>query len=266
MNENLLTNWLDAYRHCYENADPARLVTLFTDDATYQEHPYMELVHARDFHEFWSYVVNNAAQRHIDFRVFCVNETQAVVNWTATAVRIATGEHREGDGVFHLTFDSEHRCSRLREWQSWHIVDTALEPGWPNKRTQELPLEHDKDCKFCRQREDLTVAEYGSVWAHEDIYPVSEGHHLIIPKRHTQDLFSMTETERHDADALIRRLREKLIARDHSIKGFNVGMNCGAESGQSIFHAHWHLIPRRKGDSKAKKGGVRGVIPEKMVY
>ena len=80
------------------------------------------------------------------------------------------------------------------------------------------------------------------------------------------DLFSMTEVERRDAQILIVQLRDLLMAADESIKGFNVGMNCGAEAGQSIFHAHWHLIPRRAGDSKAKKGGVRGVIPEKMEY
>ena len=133
MNEEKLAHWLETYQHCYEKGDPDRLVTLFTEDATYQEHPYMELVHARDFHAFWSFVVNNASDRHIGFHVFCVNTTQAIVNWTATAVRIASGEHREGDGVFHLTFDTDNRCSSLREWQTWHIVGTSLEPGWPNK-------------------------------------------------------------------------------------------------------------------------------------
>ena len=94
----------------------------------------MELVHACDFHAFWSYVVNNAAERYIDFHVFCVHDSEAIVNWATKALRIATGEHREGDGVFHLTFDSAARCSRLRERQSWYVVGTALEPGWPNKR------------------------------------------------------------------------------------------------------------------------------------
>ena len=87
-----------------------------------------------------------------------------------------------------------------------------------------------------------------------------------MPVRHTPDLFTMTERERRDADSLIRALRRKLLSEDASIAGFNVGMNCGAEAGQSIFHAHWHLIPRRKGDSRAKKGGIRGVIPERMNY
>lgn len=124
----------------------------------------------------------------------------------------------------------------------------------------------DTDCKFCLNREKWMDQELGSVWAHADGYPVSAGHHLIIPKRHASDLFAMTTGERQDADAMIFRLREQLMANDPTIEGFNVGMNCGAQAGQSIFHAHWHLIPRRQGDSRAKKGGVRGVIPEKMEY
>ena len=74
--------------------------------------------------------------------------------------------------------------------------------------------------------------------------------------------------ERRDAEALIRYPHGKLIAADASIEGFNVGMNCRPEAGQSVLHAHWHLIPRRKGDSgeRSKKGGVRGVIPEQMNY
>lgn len=125
--------WLENYRHCYENGDADLLVSLFTEDATYQEHPFMELVHGRDFHRFWSDVVNGALERHIHFRVFCVNEGEAVVNWLADAVQVKTGKHREGDGVFHLTFAENGRCSRLREWQTWHIVGEPLTPGWPNR-------------------------------------------------------------------------------------------------------------------------------------
>ncbi len=125
---------------------------------------------------------------------------------------------------------------------------------------------YDDTCRFCYKRQEWSVAEHGTVWALKDGYPVTEGHHLVIPKRHTADLFTMTETERRDADSLIRRVRDQLLAEDNSIDGFNVGMNCGIEAGQSVLHAHWHIIPRRKGDSRSKKGGVRGVIPERMAY
>jgi diadenosine tetraphosphate (Ap4A) HIT family hydrolase len=80
------------------------------------------------------------------------------------------------------------------------------------------------------------------------------------------DWFSMTENERWDADALIRMLQKRLPESDRTITGFNVGINSGESAGQTIFHAHIHLIPRRDGDTPNPRGGVRGVIPGKMEY
>ena len=47
---------------------------------------------------------------------------------------------------------------------------------------------------------------------------------------------------------------------------FNLGVNDGSDAGQTIMHCHIHLIPRRSGDMKNPRGGVRGVIPEKQSY
>jgi diadenosine tetraphosphate (Ap4A) HIT family hydrolase len=76
----------------------------------------------------------------------------------------------------------------------------------------------------------------------------------------------MTESERVDAHRLLRIVRTKLAADDSSIEGFNVGMNCGEVAGQTVFHAHIHLMPRRRGDTPQPRGGVRGAIPAKMSY
>ena len=51
-----------------------------------------------------------------------------------------------------------------------------------------------------------------------------------------------------------------------NVTGFNIGMNCGLDAGQTIFHCHIHLIPRRKGDVDDPKGGVRGVIADRQKY
>ena len=121
-------------------------------------------------------------------------------------------------------------------------------------------------CRFCPARiRNLVVAELDSVWAVRDRHPVSEGHHLIIPKRHAPDWFSMTERERRDAEALLLILKSRISA-DRTVTGFNIGMNCGESAGQTVFHAHIHLIPRRDGDTPHPRGGVRGVIPDKMSY
>ena len=102
--------------------------------------------------------------------------------------------------------------------------------------------------------------------AFKDRYPVTEGHHLIVPKRHRVDFFELTEQEHLDARKLLIEVKEALCSEDPTIEGFNVGMNCGRTAGQTVFHCHIHLIPRRQGDVDDPTGGVRGVIPAKQKY
>ena len=122
----------------------------------------------------------------------------------------------------------------------------------------------DKLCPFCQSLE--VVAEHNSVFAIKDNYPVTKGHHLIIPFSHTENYFSMTDKEREDATALLKALKSKLEEGDPTIAGFNIGMNSGETARQTVMHSHNHLIPRRKGDTPNPRGGVRGVIPNKMDY
>lgn len=132
---------------------------------------------------------------------------------------------------------------------------------------QSVMPDNDPECRFCHDKvKSRVVEEHGTVLAIRDGYPVSDGHHLILPKRHVPDWFSMTENERRDADALIRILKTRLLESDGTITGFNMGVNTGESAGQTIFHAHIHLIPRRDGDTAKPRGGVRGVIPDKMGY
>ena len=124
-----------------------------------------------------------------------------------------------------------------------------------------------KNCLFCYENiKDRIIGEEGSMVAIEDKYPVCDGHLLIVPKRHVKDYFSMTETETKDTRRLILALRDRMLARDLSVTGFNIGTNIGESAGQTIFHAHIHFIPRRDGDTPHPRGGVRGVIPDKMGY
>jgi diadenosine tetraphosphate (Ap4A) HIT family hydrolase len=131
----------------------------------------------------------------------------------------------------------------------------------------DIPIDSDPNCPFCLDNaKSRIVSEYGSAFAIKDNFPVTKGHHLIIPKRHSQNYFSLSENERYDAENLIRILQKKISESDSSVTGFNVGANSGESAGQTIFHAHIHLIPRRDGDTPKPRGGVRGVIPDKMSY
>jgi diadenosine tetraphosphate (Ap4A) HIT family hydrolase/predicted GIY-YIG superfamily endonuclease len=122
-------------------------------------------------------------------------------------------------------------------------------------------------CPFCGPgAAAAAVARKGTVLAIEDRHPVTPGHLLIIPCRHTPDYFSMTLQEHRDALEIIKKLADKIKKADPSVTGFNIGANCGSDAGQTILHAHIHLIPRRRGDTASPRGGVRGVIPDKMSY
>lgn len=122
-------------------------------------------------------------------------------------------------------------------------------------------------CPFCPPDIGPKVLERcGTVVAIVDKHPVTKGHMLILPLRHTPDFFSMTPEEKKDADRLIQVLRDRIEASDQTVTGFNIGMNCGTSAGQTIMHAHIHLIPRRDGDVPQPEGGVRGAIPDRQAY
>jgi diadenosine tetraphosphate (Ap4A) HIT family hydrolase len=123
------------------------------------------------------------------------------------------------------------------------------------------------ECPFCSPVTlSRAVAYHGAVFAIDDKFPVTPGHLLIIPRRHIPDCFAMNEAERRDTETLLILLRERILAGDPLVSGFNVGINCGQSAGQTIFHAHIHLIPRRSGDTPDPRGGVRGVIPRRQRY
>ena len=121
-------------------------------------------------------------------------------------------------------------------------------------------------CLFCNIKVSGLALENDLAYVSYDSYPVSEGHCLIIPKRHVKDYFSLTNEEIIACNSLIKELKYEIELKDISIKGFNVGTNIGKISGQSILHCHIHLIPRREGDVENPQGGVRSVIPSKQHY
>ena len=87
-----------------------------------------------------------------------------------------------------------------------------------------------------------------------------------MPKRHAATFFDLFEPERRAINQLLDGLRAEIMKKDPSVSGFNIGMNNGDTAGQTISHAHVHLIPRRQGDVQDPRGGVRGVIPGKAAY
>ena len=121
-------------------------------------------------------------------------------------------------------------------------------------------------CVFCSLDPDKVVRQNSLALAFRDRYPVTEGHTLVIPRRHVADIFELGGEEAAAILELVSAERRALQAGDASIGGFNVGANSGAPAGQTVFHCHVHLIPRRIGDVRDPRGGVRHLIPGKGYY
>ncbi len=122
------------------------------------------------------------------------------------------------------------------------------------------------ECIFCDLQEDRVFLGNDLACAFWDAFPVTRMHSLVIPRRHVKDYFSLTAEELLACDELLRKARDLLRSDDSSIEGFNIAANVGDVAGQTVFHCHFHLIPRRAGDVKDPRGGVRAIIPGKGAY
>jgi ATP adenylyltransferase len=123
----------------------------------------------------------------------------------------------------------------------------------------------EEDCIFCNYSRDI-LAENELAVAFFDKYPVTSKHTLIIPKRHCHDYFSLSQPEVNAMNRLAHEIKSTLSKKDSTITGFNLGFNAGEDAGQTVFHCHMHLIPRRKNDVSNPIGGIRNVIPGKGMY
>lgn len=116
-------------------------------------------------------------------------------------------------------------------------------------------------CPFCvRIASGEVVRTHGRASAFADAYPVSDGHLLVVPHRHVADVRALDDREAQDLWALVQDLAAAIDG------ALNIGVNVGAAAGQTIDHAHVHLIPRRAGDVADPRGGVRWVIPARAPY
>lgn len=120
-------------------------------------------------------------------------------------------------------------------------------------------------CPFCTLPPERIVDQNALAMVIRDGFPVSPGHTLVIPKRHVGSYFELSDAE---ADAMRSLLLAAKTALDEALNpdSYNIGINDGAQAGQTVPHVHMHLIPRYQGDVKDPRGGVRWLIPEKADY
>ena len=120
-------------------------------------------------------------------------------------------------------------------------------------------------CPFCTPDAARIAYEAALVRVIWDAFPLSDGHALVLPRRHIASLFEATEAERAALMEGVTAAREQILLRS-SPDAFNIGINDGAAAGQTVPHLHIHVIPRTHGDVKDPRGGVRWVLPERAAY
>ena len=104
--------------------------------------------------------------------------------------------------------------------------------------------------------EEKIVAQNPLAYAVLDNAPVTPLHTLILPRRHVPCYFDLETDEKQALDELVDQTRRAVLLRDMSVAGFNIGK----VAGQTIFHCHVHLIPRRTGDALYPEGGIHAAI------
>lgn len=127
---------------------------------------------------------------------------------------------------------------------------------------RQLPM----SCPFC----DLiagsqVLLDGGLAVVIADASPLSRGHALVLPRRHEPNFLALSGDELAAvaivAQTIVGRLRD-----EHHPDGFNLGVNVGAAGGQTVDHAHLHIIPRYLGDVADPRGGIRWILPERARY
>jgi diadenosine tetraphosphate (Ap4A) HIT family hydrolase len=120
-------------------------------------------------------------------------------------------------------------------------------------------------CPFCNYDPERIWLQNEVGIAILDAFRVTDGHVLVIPRKHVECLFDLTLAEQAALWRFVGEVRGYL-SQELQPNGFNIGLNDGKAAGQTVMHAHIHIIPRRFDDDPDPRGGIRRVIPKKARY
>jgi diadenosine tetraphosphate (Ap4A) HIT family hydrolase len=109
------------------------------------------------------------------------------------------------------------------------------------------------------------VASNALAAAFVDGFPLTPGHTLIVPRRHESDFLALGPAEQAAIWALVPKVCLHIEAWGRP-DGYNIGVNVGEAAGQTVGHAHLHVIPRYRGDVEDPRGGIRWIIPGRARY
>jgi len=122
-----------------------------------------------------------------------------------------------------------------------------------------------EESPFCPIAAEDIILEDDFCLAFYDRFPVSKGHALVIPKEAVASIYKLEPQVQTRLWDLVRRTRD-ILQQKFTPAGFNIGINDGAATGQTVPHSHIHIIPRYTGDVEDPRGGIRHVIPQRARY
>ena len=123
-----------------------------------------------------------------------------------------------------------------------------------------------KPCVFCeiaagRLEAELVVYRDELVVAFMDIAPGNPGHVLVVPAAHADDIVATPAATAERTIVVAQRIARAIRRTDLKAEGFNLVMNAGRAAGQTVLHAHLHLIPRFAGDAGGHGERARERVP-----
>lgn len=105
----------------------------------------------------------------------------------------------------------------------------------------------------------MIFAQNAAAIALRDSYPISAGHSLVIPRQHVSSIYDLADAEQTQLWLLVREVRS-IIIEQLSPAGFNIGINDGEAAGQTIPHAHLHVIPRYECEQRPESGSSANLV------
>jgi diadenosine tetraphosphate (Ap4A) HIT family hydrolase len=120
-------------------------------------------------------------------------------------------------------------------------------------------------CPFCEVFSDRILLDTEDAIAFFDAFPLTDGHALVVPRRHVVSLYELPMAAQGQVWRAVSDVRRLLVER-FGVSSFNIGVNDGMDAGQTVLHAHVHVIPRRSGDVPDPRGGIRWIIAENAAY
>lgn len=109
----------------------------------------------------------------------------------------------------------------------------------------------DAPCLFCRivARTSSADIEYEDdlVVAFKDIYPKAPIHLLIVPKRHIDSVATLRDEDGPLVGHCLLVARRIGESKGVAERGYRLGVNCGPEGGQVVYHLHFHFLAGRRG-------------------